>query len=116
MIRYLLLIVVVLAFLGCKEDKISAAALDCYPGFEGLKRGQHVVDAPVVVQLSGGLIFGSRLIASNGVAWGGCNLPGQFAQDSLPIYVTGYFLTSDALELMNVTPLPFEITSAKLRK
>lgn len=115
MVRHLLLIAFVLALLSCKEDKISATALDCYSGFENLRRGQKVVDAPVVVQMSGGLIFGSQLIASNGVAWGGCNLPGEFAQDSLAIYVTGYFLTSDALKRMNVSPLPFEITSAKLR-
>jgi len=107
--------VFVLAFLSCKKDKISAAALDCYSGFENLRRGGRVIDAPVVVRRSGGLIVGDLLIPSNGVAWGGCNLPEQFAQDSLAIYVTGYFLTSDALERMNVIPLPFEITSAKLR-
>ncbi|MBO9616515.1 MAG: hypothetical protein J7619_27755 [Dyadobacter sp.] len=104
-----------LNFLNCKEDKISSVALDCYSGYEGLTRDEYVVDVPVTVQLSGGLASGSQLIASNGVAWGGCNLPKQFMQDSLAIYVTGYFLASKTLETMNLTPLPFVVTSAKLR-
>jgi len=115
MIRYLITIVFVLASLSCKEDKISAEALDCYSAFKGLRRGQYVVDAPVRVQMSSGLASGKQLIASNDVGWNGCNLPDQFSQDSLALYVTGYFLTSDDLELMNLTPLPFEVTSAKLR-
>ena len=115
MIRYLLSIAFVLTLQSCKEDKISAASSDCYSEFEGLRRGQYVADAPVMVQMSGGLAVGNQLMASNGVGWGGCNLPGQFAQDSLAIYVTGYFLTSDELERMNLTPLPFEVISAKLR-
>lgn len=113
--RHLLTIACMLCSLSCKEEKISSKALDCYAEFEGLKRGEYIVEAAVTVQLSGGLASGIRLIASNGVAWGGCNLPKQFVQDSLAIYVTGYFLTSKELELMNLTPLPFEVTSAKLR-
>jgi hypothetical protein len=113
--RFLLAGVCMLTLLNCKEDKVNSTALDCYPEFEGLTRGENVVDAPVTVQLSGGLAIGSQLIASNGVAWGGCNLPDQFMQDSLSVYVTGYFLTSKTLETMNLTPLPFVVTSAKLR-
>ena len=113
--RFLLAGACMLSLLNCKEDKISSTALDCYSEFEGLTRDEYVVDAPVTVQLSGGLAIGSQLIASNGVPWGGCNLPKQFMQDSLAIYVTGYFLTSKTLEKMNLTPLPFVVTSAKLR-
>ena len=116
MIRYLVSLAFVLALLSCKEDKISPSALECYSEFKGLRRGQHIVDAPVIVQMSGGLLVGTQLIPQNSdVRWGGCNLPDQFVQDSLAIYVTGYFLTSGDLEVMNLTPLPFEVTSAKLR-
>lgn len=115
MTRYLISIVFLLALLSWKEDKISTAALDCYSEFKDLKRGEYVVDAPVTVQPSGGLAVGKQLMATNGVSWGGCNLPAQFAQDSLTIYVTGYFLTSKELENMNLTPLPFEVISAKHR-
>lgn len=113
--RFILAGVCMLSLLNCKEDKIIPAALDCYSGFEGLTRGEYVVDAPVTVQLSGGLAFGGQLIASNGVAWGGCNLPKQFMQSGLAVYVTGYFLTSKTLETMNLTPVPFVVTSAKPR-
>ena len=115
MIRKLVYIAFVLATISCKEDKISPSAVECYSGFGKLRRGSYKVDVPVIVQRSGGLVAGNQLIVSNDIAWGGCNLPDQFAQDSLAIYVTGYFLTSDQLELMNLTPVPFEVTSAKLR-
>ncbi|KAA6438422.1 hypothetical protein FEM33_17190 [Dyadobacter flavalbus] len=115
MIRYFLFFTFGLALLSCREDKISTTASDCYSGFKGLRRGQYIVDAPVIVQMSGGLAAGSQLVASNGVSWGGCHLPEPFLQDSLPIFVTGYFLTSDDLEGMNLIPLPFEVTSVKRR-
>ena len=116
MIRYLLSIVFMLAVLSCKEDKISKAALKCYSQFEGIRRSTYVVDVPVMVSvLQRRGIVSTQLIASNSVSWGGCNLPVEFQQDSLAIYVTGYYLTSDRLETMNLIPLPFEVTSAKLR-
>jgi hypothetical protein len=116
MMRNLVSFVVLFALLNCKEDKISPAAIECYSGFKDLRRGHHIVDAPVIVQMSGGLRVGAQLLPENSDArWGGCNLPDQFLKDSLAIYVTGYFLTSDDLEKMNLTPLPFEVTSAKLR-
>ena len=116
MIRNLLSIAFILALLSCKEAQISPSALECYSGFKGLRRGQHVVDEPVIVRMGGGLLVGTQLISSDKSApLGGCNLPDQFVQDSLAIYVTGYFLTSDDLEVMNLIPLPFEVTSAKLR-
>lgn len=106
----------VLVLTSCKEHKLSPSVLECHSENRGLKRGQYLVDAPVMVQMSGGLLVGAQLIPQNSdVRWGGCNLPDQFIQDSLAIYVTGYFLTSDDLEVMNLTPLPFEVTSAKLR-
>lgn len=112
--RFVLASVCMLSLLNCKEDKISSETFDCY-GFEGLTRDEYIVDAPVMVQLSSGLAIGCQLIAPNGVAWGGCNIPKQFMQDSLAVYVTGYFLTSKELETKNLTPVPFIVTSAKLR-
>jgi hypothetical protein len=115
MIRNLMSLAFLLALLACKEEKISSSATACYSEFKGLRRGQHVVDVPVMVKRSNGLVAGKQLMLSNGVPLGACNLPDQFDQDSLAIYVSGYYLTSDQLELMNLTPLPFEVTSAKLR-
>ncbi|PSL33700.1 hypothetical protein CLV60_10169 [Dyadobacter jiangsuensis] len=106
----------VLALTSCKEEQLNRSAFECYSELKGLRRWHYVVDAPVMVQMSGGLIIGTQLKPQNSdVKWGACNLPGQFMRDSLAIYVTGYFLTSDDLAVMNLTPLPFEVTSAKLR-
>lgn len=116
MLRNLVSLACVMALLSCKEDKISSSALACYPELKGLRRGEHIVDVPVMIQMSGGLLVGTQLIPPNStMRWGGCNLPDQFVQDSLAIYVTGYFLTSDDLEVMNLVPSPFEVTSARLR-
>jgi hypothetical protein len=114
MIRYLVLIGLLLSLECCRPNKVDPPAANCYPEYK-LSRGEFVKDAPVVVKLSGGLIAGEYLVAANGVAWGSCNLASEFEQDSLQIYVTGYFLTSAELEKMNVSPLPFEVISARLR-
>lgn len=47
---------------------------------------------------------------------GGCNLPDSFKKDSLKILVSGYFLTFPGMELMNLAPLPFEVTTSSLRE
>ncbi len=74
-----------------------------------------VVDFPAKVRLSGGLISGGFLELDGANAWGACNLPNSFLQDSLDVYVSGYFLTSPSLDLLNITPVPFEVTAIKRR-
>ena len=114
--RYLLYpLVLLITLLGCKKNEVSASVSDCYPGM-GVSRSERVVNAPVVVRLSGGLITGAQLTAINGLSWSACHLSDEFKKkDSLKIYVSGYFLTSPNLKLMNLTPLPFEVTEARLR-
>ena len=114
MMRYLLLMVLALFSGSCKQDKIIPAAT-CYPEIADLKRDGRVFDVPVTFQLSGGLISGGQLILSNGTAWSACNLPDEFKKDSLSISVSGYYLTSSELDLMNISPVPFEVTSASYR-
>ena len=112
--RFFLLIALILFLESCRDDKIDPVVSSCY-SYANIRRAREVVDAPVTVQLSGGLMMGSQLMASSTSAWGSCNLPKEFMQDSLAIYVTGYFLTSPQLELMNITPAPFVVTSARTR-
>ncbi|MCE6991970.1 hypothetical protein [Dyadobacter sp. CY323] len=112
--RYLLLITLILFLESCREDKMDPVVSTCY-SYANVRRAETVVDAPVTVRLSGGLITGSQLMASGTMAWGSCNLAREFMQDSLAIYVTGYFLTSPQLEVMNITPVPFVVTSARIR-
>lgn len=107
-------LLLVLMMGSCQKDEVSSITSSCYPSLS-LSRSQQVKDGAVLVRISGGLATGFQLIASNGVAWSACNLPDQFKRDSLKIYVSGYFLTSPQLELMNLSPLPFEVTGAKLQ-
>ncbi len=115
MYRCLLLITLLLASVSCHQDRINPAISTCYPELT-LTRAQRAVDAPVTVVASGGLSNGYMLLSdTNGVAWSSCTLPEAFKKNNLKIYVTGYFLTSPELEIKNMSPLPFEVTSAKLR-
>ncbi len=115
MYRYLLLLNLWVASVSCKQDTPNPAVAGCY-GSTNLSRAQHVVNAPVTVVASGGLYSGYMLISdTNGVAWGNCGLPEEFKKNNLKIYVTGYFLTSPELDLQNISPLPFEVTTAKSR-
>lgn len=110
------LILAALLFISgsCKKEEVGSLASSCYP-YPKLTRAQKVSEALVLVSPSGGLIGGYQLIAANGVAWSACNLPADFRKDNLKIYVSGYFLTSPELELINLSPLPFEVVSAKMR-
>ena len=114
MMRYLLLMVLALFSGSCKHDRVIPAAT-CYPEIADIKRGGRVIDVPVNFQLSGGLISGGQLTLPNGTAWSACNLPDEFKKDSLSISVSGYYLTSPELDLMNISPVPFEVTLASYR-
>lgn len=103
-----------IGLLSCDKPEVTSVASTCYPSVSAT-RSRRITDAPVIVQASGGLATGYLLMASNGVAWSACNLPDEFKRDSLAIYVSGYSLTWPALELMNISPLPFEVTGAKRR-
>ncbi|MCK8494549.1 hypothetical protein M0L20_21955 [Spirosoma sp. RP8] len=113
--RIFILAGLLLCFAGCKQQAVDASVSACYANIGQLTRSQRVVDAPVTVVVSGGLRSGGQLIPANGVPWNACNLPFEFQRDSLAIYVSGYFLTSPELERMNVSLLPFEVTSSRLR-
>lgn len=112
--HYLVLICLAIELLSCNKPEISSVASTCYPTVNAT-RSRRITDAAVTVQASGGLATGYLLTASNGVAWGACNLPDEFKHNGLAIYVSGYSLTWPGLESMNLNPLPFEVTEAKLR-
>lgn len=103
-----------IGLLSCNKPEVSSVASTCYPSVSAT-RFRRITDVAVTVQASGGLAAGYRLVVSNGVAWGACNLPDEFKRNGLAIYVSGYSLTWPELESMNVSPLPFEVTGAKLR-
>ena len=111
---YSTLIFMITLLVGCKQDEVPSVASSCYPSVEAV-RSERVTDAAVTVQASGGLATGYQLVSSNGVAWSACNLPDEFKRNGLAIYVSGYSLTWPELKFMNISPLPFEVTRAKLR-
>ncbi|GAB3760453.1 hypothetical protein GCM10028817_36560 [Spirosoma pomorum] len=104
-----------LLVVGCNKEQVPSAASTCYPDVNA-NRSKLVTDVAVTVQASGGLAIGYRLVADNGVGWSACNLPEEFKRDGLAIYVSGYWLTWPGLEHMNLVPIPFEVTRAKLRQ
>lgn len=114
--RTLYIVIVVLFFFSCKDKEINnSVATKCYPELKDIKRGERLVDFPVTVRLSGGLISGAILVDDKNHRLGACNLPGEFLKDSLAIYVSGYGLTSPTLISISMSQAPFEVTSAKLR-
>ena len=113
--RYVLTLICLITWLvSCRQDEVPSVASSCYPSVKAI-RAERITDAAVTVQASGGLATGYQLVASNGVAWSACNLPDEFKRNGLAISVSGYLLTWPELALMNLSPLPFEVTGAKLR-
>ena len=112
--HYSALIGMAAMLVSCHKDEVPSAALSCYPNVT-VSRSKRIIDAAVTVQASGGLATGFQLMASNGVFLSACNLPDEFKRNGLAIYVSGYSLTWPELELMNLSPIPFEVTEAKLR-
>jgi len=105
-----LLSLVIISMAGCGKTQVDSS-LCGWPG--ATRKNPYVKDFPVtVISWQAGAY---QLAAGNDSRWGSCNLPDQFKQDSLKILVSGYFLTSPELELMNVNPVPFEVTDARLR-
>ena len=111
---YLALISMTAMLVSCHKDEVPATAPSCYTNVT-VSRSNRIIDAAVTVQASGGLATGFQLMASNGVFLSACNLPDEFKRNGLAIYVSGYSLIWPELELMNLTPIPFEVTGAKLR-
>lgn len=117
--KFNLILVFALGFLmGCEKDKVDIPSSNCTVSTIELTRTDEAVKEASVIVVAvnpNDPKTTYHLIPANGVPWGSCNLPRQFAKDSLKVYVSGYFLTFPGLELMNLVPLPFEVTAVKLR-
>jgi hypothetical protein len=110
-----------LSFLvGCDRNDVDSSVTSCtYPGVTMTRTSQFInqVPATIVAVRSGSQLVGYQIRrAGNAAFLGSCNLPSAFAKDSLPVTVSGYLLTFPGLELMNLSPLPFEVTAVRLRK
>jgi hypothetical protein len=112
---------ILLSFLvGCHRNEVDSSVTSCaYPGVTMTRTSQFInqVPATIVTVKSGSQSVSYQIRrAGNAAFLGSCNLPPAFAKDSLPVMVSGYLLTFPGLELMNLSPLPFEVTAVRLRK
>lgn len=120
-----ILLFLLLAFIGCKKEDAVVETSPCQSPYGTLRRREFIQDrAAVVIQISqtnGETSFqivpayGTGVDEANRTPWGGCNLGTVFRKDGLKVTVSGYFLTSDQLGTMNISPLPFEVTSMQVR-
>jgi hypothetical protein len=115
-----------LTLLGCQKEDASLQTSPCQSPYGTLKRRSFIQDVPATIVMTGQNkgessfqivpTLNREVDEANQTPWGSCNLETAFQKDSLKVRVSGYFLTSDRLELMNVSPLPFEVTSMQLRE
>ncbi|QMW04979.1 hypothetical protein [Spirosoma foliorum] len=120
-----LLSFLLVAFISCEKEDASRQTSPCQSPYGLLRRQSFIQDRPAIIvqrsQKNGEFSFQIVPSFSTGVdeadrtPWGSCNLGTAFDKDSLKVRVSGYFLTSDLLETMNISPLPFEVTSMQLR-
>lgn len=113
------------AFISCQKEDVSVQTSPCQSPYGILTRRGFIKDRPAIVvqrrQKNGESGFQIVPAYSTGVdeanrtPWGSCNLGTAFQKDSIKVTVSGYFLTSDLLETMNISPLPFEVTSMQIR-
>lgn len=114
-----LLIIILAAFIltGCDKNKIDFKTTCSYPGVTLTRTEQFADNLPamiVAVKLAN-QPTSYQIKPGENNAWGSCNLPMEFAKDSLKVLISGYFLTFPGMELMNISPLPFEVTEVKPR-
>jgi hypothetical protein len=119
--KYVLSLFLLLSFLtSCDENKIDSSLTSCtYPGTKLTRTDQFIKDVPamiIAVKFPNQQVSYQIQRAGTSAALGSCNLPIAFAKDSLKVTVSGYALTFPGMELMNLSPLPFEVTDVELRE
>ena len=118
---------VLILFLGmtvlfsCSKDKVSPSILACtYGSRELIRTDQLIKNIPAIVVVvksptSPNITF-QIMREGTAAALSSCGLPAEFAKDSLKVTVSEYFLAFLGMELINLSPLPFEVTDARLRQ
>jgi|GEM_PF-4418121 len=104
---------------SCGKNKVVPSVTSCDYGGELTRTNQFVKDIPATIVA---VKYPTSPIVSFQIMRGGtaaplssCGLPASLAKDSLKVTVSGYFLTFPGIEFVNISPLPFEVTDAKLR-
>ncbi len=119
--KYVLSLFLLLSVLvSCYNDKVDPSVTSCaYPGVELRRTTEFIKDVPAIVIAytpPGTQIINYQIMrGGTSAALGSCSLPSAFAKDSLSVTVSGYLLTFPGMELMNLSPFPFEVTEVKGR-
>ena len=114
----LLLVIIIFLFAGCDKNKIESDSNCTYAGVTLTRTHNFVDNIPATVAAVKHLNQPEtyQIIPSENNSWGSCNLPQEFAKDSLKVFVSGYFLSFPEMETMNISPVPFEVTDIKPRE
>lgn len=107
--------------LGCSRGSVDPPVSACtFGGKELTRTGEFIREVPatvIAVKSTTSPVISFQILREGAdVPLGSCGLPTEFAKDSLQIMVSGYLLTFPGLELMNLSPLPFEVTKVRLRQ
>lgn len=116
--RFLCFFLMLSIMVACEDKAIESQESTCRFGNESLKRGEMVRDLIVTVTTAGSQLGSFQLVRAGGgnaTPLGICNLQAEYRQAGLELVVSGYFLTSPHLETMNLSPLPFDVTTARKR-
>lgn len=105
---------------SCDKNKIDSSFTSCTcPGIKLTRTNEFIKDVPatiIAVPSPNQPVSYQMMRGGTSAALGSCNLPLGYAKDSLKVTVSGYFLTFTGLEVMNLSPLPFEVTDIKRRE
>jgi hypothetical protein len=114
--KYILHLFLVFCLTSCEKTKVSALSSCDYP-WENLTRTDefiHELPATIdAVDLVGHQPAYQIMRGGTSTPLGSCNLPEAFKKDSLKVMVSGYLLTFPGMDLMNISPIPFEVTAVK---
>jgi hypothetical protein len=119
--KYALSLFLLLSFLiGCHRDEVGPSVSSCtYSGGKLTRTNQFVKDIPatiIAIKSPTTPVLSFQIMRGGTAApLSSCGLPASFAKDSLKVTVSGYLLTFPGIEFVNISPLPFEVTDAKLR-
>lgn len=105
---------------SCDKNEVNPSISSCKYGSRELTRTDQLVkDIPATIigirSPTSPVITFQVMREGTAAALSSCGLPAEFAKDSLKVTVSGYFLTFPGMEFINLNPLPFEVTEARLR-
>lgn len=99
---------------ACKKEAAEVPVSYCQYPSPATERGQRLNNVAVkVVRQSTHPTALLLQQVNGGVNLGTCNLPAEYLQEGLELYVSGFYLTWPGLENIDINPAPFEVVEAR---